>query len=200
MTPLHDRITRAITPLEGWCTPEKAAVLCDLILARRPGLIVEIGVWGGRSLIAMGIAAQEAGTGMVFGIDPWGAGEALEGDNGEAHNQWWKKIDFERIYSGFVSAVEANDLLSWCRWVRASSEDSKKMFAQQSINFLHLDSNHSEFCSCRDVASWMPKLSLNAIFVIDDTDWPTQIKAIQAIRDSGFKEIHDGKTFLVFER
>src|SRR5271155_2865720 len=44
--------------LEGWCSDLKATTLVDLVLKVRPQVIVEIGVWGGKSLVPMACALK----------------------------------------------------------------------------------------------------------------------------------------------
>ena len=55
----------------GWCSIAKGEFLVDLVLKHQPKVIVEIGVWGGRSLIPMASALKSLGEGIAYGIDPW---------------------------------------------------------------------------------------------------------------------------------
>jgi predicted O-methyltransferase YrrM len=50
--------------LTGWCTKAKASVLMDIILKTKAETIVEIGVWGGKSLIPMACALRANGKGQ----------------------------------------------------------------------------------------------------------------------------------------
>jgi hypothetical protein len=192
----------AIDPtIEGWCLPAKAAHLSELIESYKPGLIVEVGVFGGKSLIPMAMAAQHNGTGIVYGIDPWSADAALEGEKDEANRTWWgQTIELETIYRKFIQHVMRLNLTHECRWIRARSEDVVGMFPRESIEFFHLDSNHSELVSCRDVELWEPKISPRGFWVLDDSDWPTQQKAIGMIKARGFQLITDDGKYMVFRR
>ena len=63
---------------DGWCSIEKAYALASAIIALRPGVVVEIGIWAGRSLIPMALALKKVGAGKIIGIDPWRAEESAK--------------------------------------------------------------------------------------------------------------------------
>jgi predicted O-methyltransferase YrrM len=67
--------------LPGWCTKEKAYTLASLVIGTRPAVIVEVGVFGGRSFLPMALALKELGKGMAIGIDPWSPAASV----GRAH-------------------------------------------------------------------------------------------------------------------
>lgn len=185
---------------EGWCTVQKANVLSILVLSNRIRSIVEIGIFGGRSLIPMAMALKHQGFGCAWGIDPWERDAALEGDNGPSNDEWWKNVNLENIYIGFANHVLRLGLSKECRWIRSRGEDALGLFKDGSIELLHLDSNHSEMASCRDVDLWAPKLAKSCFWVMDDTNWPTQAKAIQKIKDLGFELHQDHQTYAIFKR
>ena len=57
---------QAMKELEGWCTDNKASILIDLILESKPTIIVEIGVFGGKSLVPMAFALKENNWGKAL--------------------------------------------------------------------------------------------------------------------------------------
>ena len=64
-----DRFLSPATP--GWCTPEKAAAMVEIIADDRPRIVVEIGVFAGRSLGVIGMALRENGVmARAYGLDP----------------------------------------------------------------------------------------------------------------------------------
>jgi hypothetical protein len=44
--------------LHGWCTRKKATVMMDYIRKLKPTLSVELGVFGGRSLLAIALESK----------------------------------------------------------------------------------------------------------------------------------------------
>ena len=52
------KIAKAMEQLTGWCSVSKAFVLIDLIFQTQAQTIVEVGVWGGKSLVPMALALK----------------------------------------------------------------------------------------------------------------------------------------------
>src|SRR5690242_905215 len=93
--------------LDGWCSAEKASVLIDLIQKTRPEKIVEIGVWGGKSLVPMACALRANGFGKVFGIDPWNSASSLEEVMNESNRAYWGTVDHEFVYRHLIEKIQA---------------------------------------------------------------------------------------------
>lgn len=198
---LESSIKTAVETMEGWCTPEKAVMLANLVADRKPKLCVELGIFGGRSIIPMALALKETQCGVIYGIDPWSVDAALEGDNDPANNQWWtNNVNLEDIYLRFVHEVLKYQVQKECRWVRMRSDEIVDAFKDGSIELLHQDSNHSEEVSCREVDMWSVKLAPNAVWILDDADWFTQRNAIERIKNLGFKLTMDFVKYHVYER
>ena len=54
-----------INSLEGWCTEDKIVKLYDLIIEVKPYFLVEIGVFGGKSLLSQAFALKENNKGII---------------------------------------------------------------------------------------------------------------------------------------
>jgi hypothetical protein len=199
---LSDMLSLKRRPIiEGWTTVEKAEVLAGLVIDHKPQLLVEVGVFGGRSLFAQAMALRENGMGIVWGIDPWSLEAALEGDIGDENKKWWSEnMSLEEIYLGFVKGALDLQLMKYLRWIRERGEVVCKMFNNKTIDLLHLDGNHSELCSCRDVQLWHHKVKPGGFFIMDDTDWTTQTKALKYMDGFGYKEVMKTMTFTVFQK
>lgn len=187
--------------VEGWMEQAKGEVLAGLVIDRRPQLLVEVGVFGGRSLFAQAFALRENGMGLIWGIDPWSIDAALEGDIGEANTKWWtENINIEDIYAGFVKAVIDLQLLKWVRWVRDRSEFVARMFTDKTVDICHIDGNHSELCSCRDVQVWHRKIKPGGFLIMDDVQWDTVTKALKLVEAFKYKEVIRTMEFAVFQK
>lgn len=197
MVEFKDQVWEKVKHLAGWCGEDRAHMLVDLILKHRPTTIVELGVYGGKSLLAMALAAREANLPAVRGIDPWTRDANTEGAPDE-HRGFWEDIDLEVIYWRFVQTVVDLKLTKECLWIRCRGEDVVRLFDDMSIDLFSLDGNHSELASCRDVELWGPKV--RGRIVMDDTGWATQQKAIKSLLDQGFRIEHDTGSWSVFKR
>lgn len=190
-------VGEVIPTLQGWCTVEKASHLADLVVDRGAGVCVEVGVFGGRSLLAMAFAQRELGRGATWGIDPWSAVASLEGENSPENDEWWSQLDYEDVYRRFVEAVLQHGLLPVCNWMRTKSVTASRLFDDRTVDVLHIDGNHSEFTSVTDVVTWLPKMSPGGIVVMDDADWATTAAAQRLLRQHS-SSVDDRGSYAVF--
>lgn len=177
---LSDYLRRHITGLEkllGWCTPEKAAAMMELVVETRPALCVEIGVFGGRSLAATAMALRDNRSGVVYGIDPFSTTAALEGEKDQANLDWWGRQDLGAVHESCCHFLTTFWLWRHVRLLHAAAHDVAGMFTDGSIDILHIDGNHSELASCRDVELYMPKVRPGGHVWFDDTDWKSTTAA-----------------------
>lgn len=164
-----------INGLHGWCTTEKAEAMARLICMEKPKLCVELGIFGGRSLVAQAIALKHVGSGVVWGIDPWTKEAAIEGTNDPENDKWWMKLDLDGIRDGALKAISDRELWPWTRVIIAKSHDCYNMF--HDIDILHQDSNHSEEVSVLEAKRWVPLVRQGGYVWFDDADWPSTEKA-----------------------
>lgn len=188
----------------GWCRLEKAYRLAELILEHKTQRAIEIGIFGGRSVVPMALAMRAQQSGFVIGLDPWDLEHALEGDNGPEQEQWWQGVKFPEIRRIFVEHIEHSDLSPWLGWLQLGSVEAAPFFGDQAFDLIHLDGDHAELTSCRDVELWLPKLKLGGLFVLDDSNWPTQGKA-KGMLDIWCEKIEetsypDGQAFAIYRR
>jgi len=191
-------IERELPGLPGWCTPEKGKRMAEL--ARGAQLCVELGVFGGRGLVAMALTLADQGFGRADGIDPYTPSAALDGSNAETNNTWWSQLDYEAIARTAQVALYRLGLMPYARLVRMTSREAVEFYIDGTLDFLHLDANHSEETSCEDVALWAPKMRPSGIWVFDDTDWESTKKAQLALEALGFREIEDHVSWKVYRR
>lgn len=193
---VEQSVQTALPQLPGWCSVEKGKRLAAL--ARGTELCVELGVYGGQSLVAIGLALLDQGRGSVDGVDPYDVVAALEGDNGPAVDEVWRVTAFEPIERAARSMVQRLALGDHVRFVRARSTAAVLGYADGSVDLLHQDSNHSELVSCREVAAWAPKVRPGGVWVFDDSDWATTQAAQRMLVERGFTEREDHHLWKVF--
>lgn len=173
------QIARLAVALEGWCSEAKAEAMAALIMETRPKLCVEIGVFGGRSLVAQGLALAAVNEcGLIYGIDPWTREAVLEGENDPANDAYWASLDLAGVHERFAVAVSGLGLWRTVRLVAVPAHHAYRAFADRSIDVLHIDGNHSQYTSCRDVDLWLPRVKPGGFVWADDVDWPTTQRAV----------------------
>ena len=164
---LHQRILEACAPLHGWATPAKQVTLANLVLACQAKVIVEIGVWGGKSLIPMAMAAQSLGPCRVFAIDPWKASESVMGQS-DADVKWWDdQSKHDLVFASFMKAVQD---LSLQNVVTVLKQSGNETIPPDNIDVFHCDGNHGPQCQI-DVSRFAPKVRVGGFVVLDDLEW-----------------------------
>ncbi|MCB1111787.1 MAG: class I SAM-dependent methyltransferase [Chlamydiales bacterium] len=153
--------------LEGWCSHEKASIMMDIVFLLKAETVVEIGVFGGKSLVPMACACKANGKGVVYGIDPWDAGESAKGMEG-VNLEWWGNLDHDKIYTDLKRKVKKFDLDSYINLLRCTSEEAPIF---EEIDILHIDGNHSEDASLYDVMKWVPLVRKGGVIILDDIGW-----------------------------
>lgn len=178
--------TRNIMPnMHGWCTAEKAEELARRIIETNAKRIVEIGVYAGRSLIAMALAAKET-DGFVTGIDPWEPAASIKGfENDQANREWWSNCDHNLIYQKCRVYVDLYGVKENVILLPHTSKDAFKVLssAPHFIDVLHIDGNHSEDQSVYDVSAYVPLVIPGGVVVFDDTNWGTTKKAQELLSE-----------------
>jgi predicted O-methyltransferase YrrM len=168
-------ILEAEAKLAGWCSREKSLVIARTVLQERPKICVEIGVFGGRSLIPCAAALRHIGEGAIYGIEAWSPNVAIENPTNEANDDWWSKVDFTRIKQEFFRFVAATNLTQHVRVVEAPSNRVASLFDQ--IDYLHIDGSHSIVNAAEDVILYARKVRAGGIIIFDDINWQSTAPA-----------------------
>ncbi len=179
--------------LHGWCTDNKASVLMDLIFNHRPEVVVEVGIYGGKSLIPMAMALQYLKKGKIYGIDPWEASQSVVGFM-DANSDWWGMLDHEQIMQDYLRKVREFDLEEFVRTLRTTSANSKPIYG---IDLIHIDGNHSEDSAYFDVQKWIPLVNSGGFIVFDDVDWRTTDRAVEWLDENCIRitTFHEGNAW-----
>jgi hypothetical protein len=187
--------------LEGWCDIQKAYTLASMVVALRPEVTVEIGVYGGKSFIPMALAHRFVGSGKIIGIDPWSKEVAVsvQPTNNPQHKEWWSKIDIEAIYTGFSRKIDELDLRNY---VTIHRKESKFVSPPPKIGLLHIDGAHNDV-AISDAKTYGPRVAFGGFCIMDDTDGghgDSPAKAEKHLLTIGFKRLYVLGTGSVLQR
>lgn len=166
---------KKLKQLDGWCSDFKASTLMEIVWLMRPQVIVEIGVFGGKSLVPMAFVLKDLGRGVAYGIDPWSAAASVEGSDGE-NKTWWENLDHKAILDKLQSKIYQFGLDDQIYLVQATSQTAPEI---PNIDILHIDGNHSDESSYFDVLKWVPLVRRGGMIIFDDINWSTIERAPQ---------------------
>ncbi|HSX11229.1 MAG TPA: class I SAM-dependent methyltransferase [Chlamydiales bacterium] len=165
---MKEHVYELMSQLHGWCSNEKAGFLIDLVLKVKPKVIVEIGVWGGKSLIPMAYALRENNEGIIYGIDPWESKESTEWVMEEVNRAFWEGANHHWVLEHLLGKIDQYGLVNQVRLFKSTSEAAPPI---PEIDILHIDGNHSEHTSYIDVTKWTPFVKPGGWIIFDDMKW-----------------------------
>lgn len=168
-------VAASIEGVDGWCTPVKAQKLYELASSPSCEIAVEIGIFGGKSLIPMALAFADKGHGCIYGVEPWDNGVAVETVTDDDNDAWWRTIDLVAIKRNFFSHVARLKIEKYVRILEIPSDSATLVFQTSRfagrIDLVHVDGAHSVEQSVYDCALWLRLLKPGGHLVLDDTNW-----------------------------
>jgi len=198
-------IIAATRSAQAWTSLEKCQTLASMIVAQRPQLVVEIGVWTGDSFIPQLFALKHIGAGIGVAIDSWSAMASIEGQVDPANVEWWgKQAMHDHAYGKFTARLAWHGLTNICRVMRSRSEDVdvKALVASHGeIGICHIDGNHGD-AAIHDVERFAPYIARGGTLVMDDIGWSggSVVKARDLAVSMGFVEKYPLGTGCVLQR
>lgn len=167
-----DAELRSLDGVPGWCCPEKRRVVYDAVraLSAASPVCVELGVFGGQSLLPAAMALRDKGAGKITGIDPYTAAANAEAQLPGEHTDWWQRnVDYHATELAARQEIRDRGLSPWCDLRTCMPEDAAADFPY--LDYLHLDDSHAADVAVRNIRTWLPKLRPGAICILDDCCW-----------------------------
>lgn len=167
---LRREIERSSPEGGDWCSPDKAIQLAALVMAHRPQMIVELGVWKGGSAIPMAIALRTLGFGQLMAIDAWSTKASVEGQDA-SNAAWWQSVGdvgHEQARSIFMARLKKHEISSdRCVVVHSRSSEAAH---PKVIDILHVDANHGPQ-AVDDVKRWSSVVRVGGLLILNDLGW-----------------------------
>jgi hypothetical protein len=203
---IKDETLDYLNTLHGWCDEEKMEKLHELVVKCSKDfpdtqlLTVELGIFGGRSLLPMALAHKELQNGYAIGIDSYDNVTPTEGTNAPANNEWWSKLDIKGVFNSFVKATERKEWSGYVKYLKGRSDSFADKFPDNSITLLHQDSNHNVETITKELELFAPKIKMNGYWVIDDADWQEVKEGYAKLPSFGFELVEDFGTWQVWRK
>lgn len=193
---LHEDIKQLLPGLHGWCDRPKATTLVNMILATKPEVVVEFGIWGGRSFFPMALALKQLGHGKIIGVDPWKVEASVEGQTTDPDRKHWQETNHEVVYQHFMHTLTRLGLEPYCEIHRCKSEEIE---LPGNVGLFHLDQNHGEQ-AFNEMVRCAPKIAPYGFVVLDDLSWSGGHvqRTADWLKSNGYLELHTLGTGAVF--
>lgn len=182
-------IERVRKETSGWTSQLKAETLASLVMATRPKIVCEVGVWFGKGFFPMAMTLKHLGSGTAHAIDPWYAGCSIAGQTDPKNIAWWSHQDYhEQAYDFFKKKVVELGLQNI---VTINRMDSQEFDVPDGIGVASIDGNHSEQ-SIKDVFRYCPKIIPGGYVILDDLNWEgrTDHAGKVLVRELPFRELY----------
>ncbi len=179
LTGLTRRIRQIVKPspvdhfmkeVQGWTSYEQLEFLTQQVTALPDhSTIVEVGVWHGRSALAMAEACR--GTSKhVYAIDPWqnyGSDVDGAGYDGEGIVKNSGLSSFDDVFDAFKSHIQTFALSRYLTPMRTTGVEAASKWRERA-DFVFIDANHAFEGVLGDVGAWA---SLAPTICGDDWDF-----------------------------
>lgn len=186
----------------GWCSLDKSGCFVDYVddICSRVDnpVCVEIGVFGGKSILPVALELKRHNKGRLFAIDPWKNDEAGKGyEYWPTEHKYWTTVDLEFMYKFFLDLLTEYDLHEYVEVIRDTSDNAPEI---DNIDFLFIDGQHTDQ-AVRDTMKYATKVKLNGYCVVDDVTWGDVSKVPEILNKLGFFHIHSvDSNAMVFRR
>jgi|GEM_PF-3497284 len=163
--------------IHGWTLESQLRYLMSIVRALPDrSTIVEIGVWQGRSALAMGEACRGTQK-RVYAVDPWQ--EYIQGGVAvSSHLKEWGVSSFEEIYQAFLENRRAFNLEQWVIPIRACSLEAAAAWAHGSPALVFIDGHHDYDMVTTDLMAWYDLVPSCGIISGDDWSWESVRNAV----------------------
>ena len=174
--------------LQGWNSDH--VYLSEAIDRHRPGIVVEVGVWKGASVLTMARRMRELGCdGVVIAVDTW-LGAADHWLDPNLQRMIPQMNGFPLLYFVFMTNVVAEGLQDYVLPLPLDSANACEVLHATHIRpvVLHVDAAHDYGAVTADLERWWPLLQPGGTLIADDYDatyqvWESVSRAIDDFRN-----------------
>jgi SAM-dependent methyltransferase len=168
---------------QGWNSHHP--YLSEAIATQRPGVVVEVGVWKGRSTLFMANRMRDLGLdAVVIAVDTWlGAVDHWRDD------ALFRELNFDhgypRLYDTFAANVVRHGLQDYVVPLPLDSVNARAVVSYFKVeaDVVHIDAGHDYRSVATDLREWWGVLRPGGLFIGDDyhddgVRWPRVRRAI----------------------
>lgn len=148
--------------LHGWFSESNKHMLTHFIKTRSPKVIIEIGVWCGKSAAYMAQIMPENCT--LYAVDHFKVDSEYS-----QHGTPEIAARTKRLYEQFLSNIIHLQLTNKIIPIKMNSLDAANILDVQA-DIIYIDASHEEEDVFNDICAWAKKLNPNGIICGDDYD------------------------------
>lgn len=194
---LEQKIRDVCRMVDGWTSPEQAIAMVSAVVALRPALSVEIGVYAGRGLLCLALAHQSIGYGVAVGIDAYDHSAATAGQ-AEKHREFWGRVNLAEVRRKCERSIAGVTSAGFCRLECVASSLA---VIEGPIGVLRIDGNHGEQ-AVADVRRFAPQVQPGGLLFLDDIGWigGAVSRAAECLTETGWRRLYNIGQTAVLQR
>jgi hypothetical protein len=149
------------------------------------GVFVEIGVFGGATLLHLYEHAKENNN-IIYGIDPHDKINIYNGVSSEETDEEAKEYTknlFSTNRENLQNIIKKYKLEDHIKYINDFSSNACTLFEDNYIDVLHIDGDHSTKGIYDDLVNYYPKMKNGGVIICDDYNWPSLAKGIHLFLD-----------------
>jgi hypothetical protein len=184
-------LPRRIRDVRGLTSDDAMLALADMaIQVPAEHAIVELGVYQGKTALAMAWGAAQGAGAHVYGVDPWELAESASEHPVDPRYRKWPTFNSPGARRWAEWNVKALGYSSKVTLIQGFSAEVGKQWGGPPVGLLFVDGDHRYHAVLADVAAWEPHLVHGATVVIDDyeSSHPEVIKAVNDLVEAGVLE------------
>lgn len=149
--------------IEGYFGPEDAKFVSSICSEIYDGVIIELGVFAGKSTAVMAPICQSNNC-QYYAIDNFRGG----GDPPDRATRHQRGRDIKTLFNDNMGKM---NLLSFVNVCQLDSSKSSTMFENNTIDFCFIDADHTAIAVRKDIDAWWPKIKVNGF--LGGHDYPS---------------------------
>ena len=163
----------------AYCLNETRTIIKDILKNIYNGIFVEIGVFGGSTLLDIYDTCQ-TNNNLIYGIDPYEKIKIFNGIDYDNTNDLVKTQEINRYRNIRINLnnIIKNNNLSLINVLHDESWSVYNNFGDNSIDCIHIDGDHSYNGVNQDLTLYWNKIKSGGIIINDDYHWNGVKKAI----------------------
>jgi len=156
--------------ISGWAA--FAELYVEMVKRAKDGdHFVEVGSWLGKSACLMAVEIANSRKNISFDcVDLW-----IDGGPDLRNTKYYTDLKTP-VYDLFLQNI--TPVRKLIRAMKMPSVEAARFYADESIDFIMLDGDHSYEAVKADIDAWLPKMKAGGIMSGDDYGWPGVTRAV----------------------
>lgn len=175
--------------IEGWFSRLDAKFVSDICIKIHSGIVVELGVFAGRSTAVMASICKQKDI-EYYAIDNF-SGSANKNDEATKHQQ---NRDIRKLFETNMKIMKLTDSMMV---IQTDSIKAATLFEDDTVDFCFIDADHAPQAVQKDIEAWWSKIKKGGF--IAGHDYQSHLRPVvdKFARDKGKRILTGGRCWAI---